>query len=236
MKIAICDDNKSDLIYIENELNNALKKINITAKIDIFINAGLLLNQNYNEPYDAIFLDIDMPEIGGMEIAAQLNDINTLTEIIFVTNHDELVYQAFKFKALGFIRKKRLDSEIDELLKVLIDNINRNQKYIPINDSGVTKKLLINDILYMQSDDHYVDVYLVHEHKKETIRETLNNIEKDYSLYGLIRIHMRYLVNYRYIYSIEKNVVILTNNQQLPLSKSKIHSVKEAFQFFSRRL
>lgn len=137
---------------------------------------------------------------------------------------------------MGFIRKKRLDSEIDELLKVLIDNINRNQKYIPINDSGVTKKLLINDILYMQSDDHYVDVYLVHEHKKETIRETLNNIEKDYSLYGLIRIHMRYLVNYRYIYSIEKNVVILTNNQQLPLSKSKIHSVKEAFQFFSRRL
>lgn len=92
MKIAICDDNKSDLIYIENELNNALKKINITAKIDIFINAGLLLNQNYNEPYDAIFLDIDMPEIGGMEIAAQLNDINTLTEIIFVTNHDEALY------------------------------------------------------------------------------------------------------------------------------------------------
>lgn len=236
MRIAICDDNKTDLIYIEKSINSALKKININAETDTFTDSDLLLKQNRSNPYDAIFLDIDMPKANGMDIAAQLNKVNSLTEIIFVTNHDELVYKAYRFKALGFIRKEFLETEINEMLDILIENLNSNQKYIIVNDSGTSKKIPVNDILYMQSDDHYVDVYLTDKHKKETIRESLNNIEKDYSQHGFIRTHIRYLVNYKYIYSIEKNVVILTNHQQLPLSRSKTASVKEAFQFFSRRL
>ena len=61
----------------------------------------------------------------------------------------------------------------------------------------------------MRSDDHYVDV--ITNDEKYTIRGSLNNIENLYSHFGFIRIHSRYLVNFRYIFSIERSVIVLNN-------------------------
>ncbi|MCD7839673.1 MAG: LytTR family DNA-binding domain-containing protein [Erysipelotrichaceae bacterium] len=234
MKIAVCDDNINDLKYIGIAVKKAFQANSIMCELNSYTSAKQLLADNANQPFDAIFLDLDMPEINGMEAAERINEIGTVTEIIFVTNHDELVYEAFKFRAIGFIRKKFLDKEINEIIKVLIDDINLKQHYLIFFDSGSEKKCCVNDVIYMQSDDHYVDI--ITNNKKITVRTSLNDIEKKYSQYGFIRIHSRYLVNYRYIFSIEKNAVILDNNCQLSLSRSKITSTKEAFQFFSRRI
>lgn len=127
-----------------------------------------------------------------------------------------------------------MDIEIDEIVESLIESINMKHKYVIICDSGIERKYNINDIIYMQSDDHYVDIFSINQ--KNSVRESLNNIEKMYSHYGFIRIHSRFLVNYRYIYSIERSTVVLNNLQQLPMSRSKVIAVKEAFQLFSRRL
>ena len=112
--------------------------------------------------------------------------------------------------------------------------MNSRKQYITFCDSGAEYKLYINDIVYMRSDDHYVDV--ITNDEKYTIRGSLNNIENLYSHFGFIRIHSRYLVNFRYIFSIERSVIVLNNQQQLPMSRSKLSAVKEAFQFFSRRI
>ena len=127
----------------------------------------------------------------------------------------------------------KLYTSADKLLEDnLIESINLNCQFIVFSDIG--KKYNVRDIIFMQSDDHYVDI--VTDVTKGTVRDSLNSIEKSYSHYGFIRIHSRYLVNYRYIYSIESSTVVLTNKQQLPMSRSKSNSVKEAFLFFSRRL
>ncbi len=231
MRIAICDDDKNDLIYINKSIEKAFKIKNFKSEINLYLNAEQLLKDNLKCKYDVIFLDLDMPIINGMDVASQINKLNESTEIVFVTNHDELVYKAYKFKASGFLRKKYLENEIDEIADNLIENINLNRQFIVFVDSK--KKYNIRDIIFMQSDDHYVDI--ITETTKDTVRDSLNNIEKLYSHYGFIRIHSRYLVNYRYIYSIENNTVVLTSQHQLPMSRNKSTSVKEIFTFFSRR-
>jgi len=234
MNIAICDDNEPDIKYIKKIIKNEFDSHNIKYELKLYNNAQSLLQANQSQPFDVIFLDLDMPDINGMDTASQLNQYTTSTEIIFVTNHDELVYKAYRFKALGFIRKKYLETEIGEILDVLIETINSRQKYIVFSDSKTEFKCLINDIFYIQSDDHYVDI--ITKEKKHTLRESLNNIERLYAHLGFIRVHSRYLVNFRYIYSIEKNTIILNSKHQLPISRSKIIAVKEAFQFYSRRI
>lgn len=232
MKIAICDDDKNDLRYIHKVISESLVSKNINGEFNLFLSSEKLLDENKKSKFDVIFLDLDMPETDGMKVASYINKLNESTEIIFVTNHDELVYKAYKFKALGFIRKKFLEAEIDEVMDALIENINMNHQYIVFNDSE--QKYTISDIIFMKSDDHYVDI--VTNSAKYSIRESLNNIERSYSCYGFIRIHSRYLVNYRYLYSIEKNTVVLIDQRQLPMSRSRSSTVKEAFQFFSRRI
>lgn len=234
MKIAICDDNNSDLMYIYKNIENTFINRNVSCDFTLYTDVNKFLNDNFASPFDVVFLDIDMPEMNGLEVATRINKLGINTEIVFVTNHDELVYKAYKFKALGFIRKKYLSVEANEILNSIIESVNSRCKYIIIHDSGIDYKFNINDIIYMQSDDHYVDIFS--KDKKNTIRNNLNNIEKQFSQYGFIRIHSRYLVNYRYIFSVEKNAVILIDRQQLPLSRSKSTSVKQSLQFFSRRM
>ena len=234
MNIAICDDNETDIKYIRKIIKKEFASHNINCELSLYCDAKSLLDANHSQLFDVIFLDLDMPELNGMEAASQLNKSNSAAEIIFVTNHDELVYKAYRFKALGFIRKKYLETEIGEILETLIESINARQQYITFSDSGNEFKCLINDIMYMQSEDHYVNV--ITTKKKYTLRDSLNNIENLYAHLGFIRVHSRYLVNFRYIYSIEKNTIVLNNKHQLPISRSKTAAVKEAFQFYSRRI
>jgi len=234
LNIAICDDNETDIKYIRKIIKKEFDAHNINCNLNLYTDAKCLLEMNHSQLFDVIFLDLDMPELNGMEAASQLNKSNSAAEIIFVTNHDELVYKAYKFKALGFIRKKYLETEIGEILETLIESVNARQQYITFSDSGNEFKCLIKNIMYMQSDDHYVDI--ITAKKKYTLRDSLNNIENLYAHFGFIRVHSRYLVNFRYIYSIEKNTIVLNNKHQLPISRSKTAAVKEAFQFYSRRI
>lgn len=234
MRIAVCDDNREELEYVGKIIENAFMQHKIMCQSQVYTDADKMLKENASEPFDAIFLDLDMPGIDGMKAASEINKQSDATEIIFVTNHDELVYKAYKFKALGFVRKKYLDIEINEILETLVNAVNIKNRCIVFCDSGVDKKYKVNDIIYMQSDDHYVGIFTIDG--RCSTRDSLNNMEKNYAHYGFIRIHSRYLVNYRYIFSIEKNTVILTDSQKLPMSRNRVSTVKEAFRFYSRRL
>ena len=234
INIAIVDDDEGELHYIEKTVTHAFQKLNITYTVQTFQSARAMLQHQKTQPFDAVFLDIDMPDVNGMDAAEELDRLEHGTEIVFVTNHDELVYKAYHFKAIGFIRKKHMDSEMDEIIEVLISILSRKRKHLTFQDAGKIIRIRLDDIIFIHSDDHYAEVFTVHN--KEVIRESLNTIESSYGSFGLIRIHMRYLVNYKYIYSIEKKTITLQDRQQLPLSRSRSGTVKELFQMYARRI
>lgn len=231
MNVAICDDNIKDLECTTKIISDTFKEHNMALNLHKFTKPTELLNKNKEKAFDAIFLDLDMPEINGMEVAASINKLNESTEIVFITNHDELVYKAYRFKALGFIRKKYLHDEFHEIFDTLIESVSRQQNCIVFHDMGIERKYDIKDIVFMQSADHYVDVFLSNG-SKDTVRGSINAFEESYSHCGFIRVHSRYLVNYRHIFSIEKSTIVLNDHDQVPLSRSRINDVKKPFNFF----
>lgn len=234
LRIAVVDDDASELNIIYKTIVCALENRQSVYHIDCFSSANAFLKVHEHNPFDAVFLDIDMPQISGMDAAEILNQSEYETEIVFVTHHDELVYKAYRFKALGFIRKKQIDSEIDEILDILLQTVRRKKKFLEFQDAGKLLRIKLDDIIFIQSDDHYAEVFTIYG--KETVRQSLNTIEEVYGDLGFLRIHMRYLVYYKYIYSIEKNIVILHDNKQLPLSRSRSNEVKQQFQKYARRI
>ena len=65
---------------------------------------------------DLLLLDIDMPEMNGMEIAKCLTDLLQKPLLVFVTSHDELVYDSLLYHPFGFIRKAYLEQELEKIL------------------------------------------------------------------------------------------------------------------------
>ncbi len=223
--IAVCDDDKKFSermkLLIEQYFTEQSAEINAA----VFNSGADFLSGNTD--YNAVFLDIDMPDMGGFEIAEQLSE-DTL--IIFVTTHDELVYSSLKFRPFRFIRKTYLEEELPEALEEINKEIAKrgaSSKFVLQTKNGEAL-LNVSNIKYIEIYTHSIWVYTVSGEILECYG-SLAAMEKQLNEFDFVRTHKSYLVNCRYIFSIEKNRIILDDKTEIPLSRYKVDAVKSKF-------
>lgn len=229
IRAAICDDESTMLDYLYEHISKEFKQQNADVQIDKFISGKDFLNSHNAKPYDVVFLDIDMPEINGFEIAEQINNIAEAL-IVFVTLHDELVFSSLKFRPFRFIRKEYLDNELPETLESIIIEIAKKKsgvKFALQTKSGETS-VNLNNIIYIEIYGHWLRVCLKNGETLECYG-SLSNFEKQLDEYDFVRTHKSFLVNSKYIFSIEKNQVVLDDKTVIPLSRYKVDAVKDKF-------
>lgn len=110
--IFICDDEKRFTEVLEKRVETCLKEQGQSYEIQIFYNGIEMFQAMQKKAPEILLLDIDMPEISGMELAEQIFSSNINTNVIFVTNRDDLVFQAIHYQPFRFIRKEKLNQEL----------------------------------------------------------------------------------------------------------------------------
>lgn len=234
VRAAICDDEKPMLDYLQKHILIEYKKQNIEISIEQFISGEELLNAHKENAFDAVFLDIDMPEINGFDIAESINGSeNTL--IIFVTSHDELVYSSLKFRPFRFIRKAYLESELPETLAAVnaeISKRNAGRKF-PMRTKTGEVFLDLANIEYIEIYGHWLKVSVFGGEYIECYG-SLGALEEQLAALDFVRVHKSYLVNLKYIYSIEKTQIVLDDKTAIPLSRYKSAEVKAKFKKYLR--
>lgn len=240
IKIAICDDNLSMLEKLNAAIFYEFSKYTDDFKIVRFSNGTSMLVEHHFNPFDVIFLDIDMPKMSGFEVAKALRDEFSHCFIIFVTNHSDLIYDSMDFQPFHFIRKNCADSleiSISNVTKKLMKHIKQNDTVILEDDISGRCVVFIRDIIYIESTGHYVNYYVSKKDLPIRIRETMKKCEENFNGYDFIRIHKSYLINLKYLAQINSkyNEVKLKNlNTKLPMSKTLKKSVDEKFTFYLR--
>ena len=121
-KVIIIDDNQNDLNMMKNKIINCNK-----LELECFQDVSKI---DMNKNYDAVFIDIDMPMMNGIDFANQYKLKHLDTFIIFVTNHSELVFDTFKVHPFDFIRKEHFDLEIERVIEELIFLLDKKNKKI----------------------------------------------------------------------------------------------------------
>lgn len=233
MRIVICDDDPSFTAALKTLIKNETSARDIKPDFLIFHSGEqLLADLSGISTCDAIFLDIDMPEVSGFDIAQRINDAGE-TFIIFVTSYDELVYSSIKFRPFRFIRKSHLSEELPEVLDALSTAVRKRTAGRRFRLRSGTADIFINvgEIKYLESFAHQIRVYLS-DNKIIDCYGSLSEMEKQLSDFDFVRVHRSYLVNCRYIYSIERGQVLLTDKTELPLSRYKSEQVKSKVKNF----
>jgi len=231
MEIAICDDDLSFSEILKAKIENVFTLEDLKLNISIY-NKGIDLIDFVNQ-YDMIFLDVEMPDISGEDIARRIVQSNCKTLVVFVTNHDDFVSSSFKYKPFGFIRKDKLDFELEETVINFKEYLSDSISAFLFDCQGKTMSVKFNEITYIEVFGHYTTM---HTTKQDfIIYKTLSAIEKQLLNKGFVRTHKSFLVNCDHIFSIEKNNVILNTGQEIPLSRHRINDVKEALITFSKR-
>lgn len=208
INIAICDDDERNLEVIEKNVRRSFEKYTNKFRIECYKNGKNMLNNNSLSPYDVLFLDIDMPNIDGFEIAKELRNSTRQCFIIFVTSHSNLVYKSFDFQPFNFIQKNPPEYMEDSILSVvgkLMEHMKQHQKIILENENE-TAVVYYNDIIYIESEKHYLKYHINNRDNPINIRGTINEIQPKIEPYGFVRIHRGFIVNLTYLMSIDKKI------------------------------
>lgn len=232
IRAAICDDESTMLDYLYEHISKEFERQKANVQIDKYTSGKDFLNVHKAEPYDVVFLDIDMPEIGGFDIAEKISE---KALIIFVTTHDELVFSSLKFQPFRFIRKTYLDDEIEETIKAICTKILKRKAEQRIKFQTREKEVYIfaYNIEYIEVYDHWLRVYT---NEKKTIKcyGSLSDFENVLASVSFIRTYKSYLVNFKYINSVQKGQVVLDDGTEIPVSRYKASEVREKLKEYIR--
>ena len=114
MNLILCDDDKVFLNKLEIRIRGLSQKHKIAVKMECYVSAKEMLEGIKNlDEISVFFIDIDMPEVNGFEVASYLKKWNRGCCIVFVSNKDDLVFQSLVYHPFFFIRKAHLDEELE---------------------------------------------------------------------------------------------------------------------------
>jgi len=201
---------KTNFLMLKYECSNAIEAVNILEK---------------NDDVDLIYLDIEMPEMSGMEL---LQSIDQDYEVILTTSGEKYAVKAFENSVTDYLVKP---FEYSRFLKASVKaknnlvgqiRINENQKDIFVKSDSRIVKINLEEIFYVEALADYV--IFITEKGKFIVHYTMKGVEKRLPSSFFSRVHRSFIINLRRIESLEDFTVVI-NKKKIPIGAS----YKESF-------
>ncbi len=221
MRICLCDDEPQMLKHISGKV----KELVTNAQIAEFEDGKSLLSALKEKDCDVLLLDIDMPDITGLEVAAHLEKMENKPLLIFVTGHDELVYDSLLFHPFGFVRKNFMDIELKKILLDCEKELSCREQFYIFKSNNENIRLSTADILYMESDGNYLRLFTHDEEYR--FRDTISVVNEQLQDKGFIRFHRGFLVNQEAVKVLGADEVQLVNGVRIPIGRSYADAAKK---------
>lgn len=218
----IVDDDEIDRLTV---LSYA-KKFPFLTILGVFDSAGAALPAIEKENPDILFLDIDMPDLNGLELRKKTLDVPVC---VYITAHPEHAVESFELETLDFIVKplkfdrfsqtmKRIEEFMEIKLKATLFESSIGGNTIYIKEGHEQTKVKLHDILYLEALKDYTLV--VTSQKRHCVLSSIGTLLKEAHFQSFIRIHRSFAVQKQFIQKIGSQEIILHNNVMIPVGRS----------------
>lgn len=203
------DDERSQL----EDLARLLRSSPSVREVECAFDGREALAKLTSQPFDAIFLDVRMPDLDGLELARVLRRFAIPPQLVFVSAHDGAAVEAFELRALDYLRKPVARGRVQEAIErvvAAVDGSPRGTERPPaaapagVPDEmiavanlrgGSTRLLPRSAIEFVQSHGDFVRIVTADRHY--LLRATLAEIERRWEPFGFVRVHRQYVANLR---------------------------------------
>ncbi|MCM1284000.1 MAG: DNA-binding response regulator [Muribaculaceae bacterium] len=152
--IVICEPNKSFTGRFSDQIRKFYESRNFDINIQIY-HSGMTLSANVEKPMNLIFLNTRPDGNSDYDLAKRITELHPKARLIFLSDHDEDVFEAINYHPYRYIRKQYWDKELGDALDSLWAAEHQGH-FILIKQKRVTTAIPIDDILYLESAGHYV--------------------------------------------------------------------------------
>lgn len=228
MIVAICDDNPMVLEKISGILRHKYEEnlafIEKYTRADDFLED---LEDGKTDMPDILFMDIclDEGERAGIYAAKKVKKIHPDIYLIFMTGYLEYVPDIFLTEPDNLLMKPlRARKVIEAIERAKVEKQNQHKDYIYMKANGGVLSMQADKIIYLESKNHDLFIHLPDkvEHVRMKMDDMMKNLPDDY-----IRIHKSFCVNIKYLKRLTTDGVVLLNDTQLPVSRSRYDKAKE---------
>ena len=225
LHIGICDDDLKAINHIATICNSYTQEHNIDIEISTFISGNEVLDY-VGTAIDILFLDICLPDMTGINIKDRILNRSEFLHIVFVSNMDEYVFDAYSVKTIGYELKPCSKDCIYKYLTHVADKSCRNY-ILKFDDKNFDTYVDINDLLYIKASSNYSEVYT--SDKEFVVVYTLKQLEDMFKEFPLIRIHRSYLVNMKTSNIIGNTIRFYNTDTVIMCSRRMLGCVKQAY-------
>lgn len=235
MRIAVCDDEQNELEIMQNLFNNypqAMAEWQI-----VYFTAGKELLED-KTGFDIIFLDIELTDSNGVEVAAKIKIAYPLSQIIFISNYPKYVTQSYYIDTFQFLIKPLTQEIFDCELTRCLEKVKRGAKIIirKAKEGKVTLKKA--DIVYLEAQRRVLTVYLRDGSSYQYYGRLADEAE-ELGNEEFVRCHKSFIVNLEFVLSFDyKNIVLslkadgsknstLSGNISIPIGGAYYKNFKE---------
>lgn len=218
VKVVIVEDNQSD----EDQLRDHLSRYGRENGESFFITAyksALDFLSAYKGDADMIFMDIELPDINGMDAARRLRKSDERVVLIFVTNIAQYAIEGYSVSAQDYLLKPVHYNGFSMKIKKALKVVKRySDEFFVLSSGGVKVKLRIGDIRYVEVRAHRL-IYHTDEGDFE-VTGVLSKVEEKLIPFGFFRCNYCYLVNMNRVESVDKDSV-MAGGDSLQISRSR---------------
>lgn len=232
MQVIVCDDDIENL----NEMINVCRNVMVKGtEVRGFSDARVLAEalQAHTVQPVLMLLDIEMPELSGLELREQMASKLRMTDIIYVTSHEEMMEAAFGRNVIAFVRKT---GNWDKLTEVLQNFQREHQRLIDVTWKKKIWQIDVSQILYIQSADNYSQItfYLRGEVVQALQTYTMKEWEQILQEQGFCRISRFVIVNYAYVEDIQKTSLFMEDGTRFVIPNGKVRKLRQEYITYAR--
>lgn len=215
MRIAICDDDPSDLKTVYKYVNRFVKENMLEVEINCFSSGESMLRQYRYAPYDLLLLDIYMDSQSGIDIARTLRETNNTCEIIFITNSLDHALESYRLKAIEYLVKPVSWEEAEKALQRCCSRFVDSSRYIEVKCGRKVEHIRLRTILSVEVYGHQSVFHTLFGDFRT--RTSLDEIETMLGGLPFFRISRSYLVNFKKTDRLEKDGFYLVDGSFIPV-------------------
>lgn len=234
LKIALVDDNTDFLLLLRKKVHTFFDGKNVLCEVRLFPNPEVFyfdLEEGFQ--YDICFLDIEMPQMNGLELARKIREAAQATYLIFITSYLQYAVEGYEVKAFSYIPKNLLEEKLEAtLLGILGEMQKKVEKYYFVETNSRFERIEYQEIIYVYKNNKNAVFVLID--REVPVRKSLQEVYIQLDSSEFLCVERGYIVNIKHIVKLENKEITLRNGKRFQIGRTHMKEVKEAIHYFWR--